>query len=195
MMTSPQCPELAKSPHTCRHSLESKMRLGLTVSALVALAPLSMSGQQRTFQDSLLDRLIGRWALHGMIAGRDTTHDVVAEWVLGHQYVQLHEVSREKDAKGQPAYEAIVYIGWDQPSSQYACLWLDSTGGGGLAAQAIGYAKRTGKEMAFLFKSGEASIFHTTFAYNSDTDTWQWLMDDEEHGKLEPFARVRLERE
>jgi hypothetical protein len=165
----------------------------LKILALVALAPFSLAGQQGTFQDSLLDHLIGSWVLHGVIAGRETTHDVMAEWVLDHQYVQVHEVSREKNAKGQPAYEAIVYIGWDQPSSQYACLWLDSTGGGGLAAQAIGHAKRGSNEIAFLFKVG-GGIFHTTFAYSKDTDTWQWLMDDEEHGRLEPFARVKLER-
>jgi hypothetical protein len=115
--------------------------------------------------------------------------------VLGHQYVRLHEVSREKDAQGQAAYEAIVFIGWDQPSGGYACLWLDSTGGGGLSAQAIGHAKRSGDEIAFLFKSGDGSLFHTTFAYSKGTDTWQWLMDGEEGGKLQPFARVTLTKE
>jgi hypothetical protein len=194
VQTIPQLREPAKSRIIHGRFLKSVGRVGLTILALVALAPLSLAGQQATFQDSLLDHLIGRWVLHGIIAGRETTHDVVAEWVLDHQYVQLHEVSREKNAKGQPAYEAIVYIGWDQPSSQYACLWLDSTGGGGLSGQAIGHGKLGSNEIAFLFKGGGGSVFHTTFAYNKDTDTWQWLMDDEERGKTEPFARVKLER-
>lgn len=115
--------------------------------------------------------------------------------MLGHQYVRFHEVPREKDAKGQAAYEAIVFIGWDESASQYACLWLDSTGGGGLSAQAIGHAKRSGDEIAFLFKGKDGSIFRTTFAYSKVTDTWQWLMDGEEGGKLQPFARVRLTKE
>ena len=150
--------------------------------------------QQTTFQDSLLEHMVGKWVLQGTIAGKETTHDIVAEWVLGHQYMQFHETSREKNAVGQAEYEAIVFIGWDQPSSQYACLWLDVTGGGGLSAQAIGHAKPNGDEIAFLFKGSDGSTFHTTFVYDRSADTWRWLMDSEENGKLQPFARVMLRR-
>jgi hypothetical protein len=168
------------------------MTVTLKIFALLVLVSFSASAQQPPFQDPLLDHLIGKWVLQGTIEGRETTHDIVSEWVLGHQYVRLHEVSREKTGKGQAAYEAIVFIGWDQSSSQYACLWLDSTGGGGLSAQAIGHAKRSGDEIAFLFRGADGSIFHTTFAYSKGANTWQWLMDGEEGGKLQPFARVRL---
>ena len=40
------------------------------------------------FQDPLLDHFVGEWVLQGMIAGGEKTHDIVAEWVLGH----LHDV-------------------------------------------------------------------------------------------------------
>jgi hypothetical protein len=168
------------------------MSIFLRIFTSLVLVSFSVSAQQTTFQDPWLDHLIGKWVLQGTIEGRETTHDIVSEWVLGHQYVRLHEVSREKDVKGQAAYEAIVFIGWDQPSSEYACLWLDSTGGGGLSAQALGHAKRGGDEIAFLFKGQDGSRFHTTFAYNKSADTWQWFMDGEEGGKLKPFARVKL---
>ena len=164
----------------------------LTIVASITLVSFSASAQQGTFQDPLLDHLIGKWILEGSIDGKETTHDVISEWVLDHQYVRLHEVSREKNAKGQAAYEAIVFIGWDQSSSQYACLWLDSTGGGGLSDPSIGHAKRNGDEIAFLFKGKDGTIFHTRFVYSRGADTWQWLMDGEEGGKLQPFARVRL---
>jgi hypothetical protein len=170
------------------------MRKILGSVALIILVSVSALAQQTIFQDPLLDHFVGKWVLQGTIGGSATTHDIVAEWVLGHEYVRLHEVSREKDAKGLAAYEAIVFIGWDQPSSQYACLWLDSTGGGGLTGQAIGHAKRDGDKIAFLFKGADGSFFHTTFVYSQSTDTWQWLMDGEEGGKLQPFARVKLTR-
>ena len=160
----------------------------------IVLFSISVPARPSTFQDPLLDHLTGKWVLRGTIAGRKTTHDIVSEWVLGHQYVRLHEVSREKDAKGQAAYEAIVFIGWDRSASRYACLWLDSTGGDGLSAQAIGHARRGGDEIAFLFKGKDGSSFHTTFAYSKSTDTWRWLMDGEGGGKLQPFARVKLTR-
>ena len=58
--------------------------------------------------------------------------------------------------------------------------------------QAIGHAKSGGDEIAFLFKGQDGSLFHTTFAYSRESDTWKWRMDGEEAGKLQPFARVKL---
>ena len=46
----------------------------------------------------LLDHLTGHWVLQGTIAGKQTTHDVEAEWLLKREYLRLQEVAREKDA-------------------------------------------------------------------------------------------------
>jgi hypothetical protein len=167
------------------------MKVALRIAVAMLLSMFPVSGQS-VFNDPLLDRMVGNWILEGTIEGKPTTHEVAVEWVLSHQYLRLHEVSREKDAKGLAAYEAIIFLGWDERSKEYACLWLDNTGGGGLAGQAIGHAKRSGNEMAFLFKGGNGSLFHTTFVYDKGTNTWQWGMDGEEGGKLQPFARLKL---
>ena len=171
------------------------MKTTLCVVALCFLMALPLAAQQQDFQDSLLDHLAGSWILKGTIAGAETTHDIVAEWVLGHQYLRFHDVSREKGSDNAPAYEAIAFIGWDRPSNQYACLWLDSTGGGGLDARVIGHAKPSGDDLAFVFEASDGSVFHTTFVYSRDTDTWQWLMDTEKGGERTPFARVALTRQ
>ncbi len=168
-----------------------KIRNVLLFPLLIAI---NIFAQQTTFRDSLLDRMTGQWLLKGTIAGQETTHDVEVAWVLGHQYIQIHEKSHEINADGTAAYEAIVYIGWDKDLSEYTCLWLDVTGSGGLSGQAIAHAKRQGNKIAFLFKGKDGSNFHTTFVYNKDDDTWHWLMDGEENGKLQPFARVKLTR-
>ena len=169
------------------------MKTVLSIFILIATASLPVFAQQSVAQEPLLDHLTGNWILQGTIAGRETTHDVDAEWVLGHEYVRLHETSREKKAQGQVAYEAIIFIEWDESSSEYRCLWLDSTGGGGLSAQGIALGKRIGDEIAFLFKDKDGSI-HTTFAYSKSTDTWQWLIDNEAGGKVSEFARLKLTR-
>jgi hypothetical protein len=165
-----------------------------TFGLIIWLFMVSVLGtaQPATFQDLLLDRFIGTWVLRGTIEGQQTVHDITADWVLGHQYFRIQEVSREKDAKGQPAYEAIVFLGWDQASNSYVCLWLDNTGGGGLTGQAIGHAKRGGDEIPFLFKLKDGGSFYTTFAYDRKADTWEWRMDEEQNGKRTPFARVQL---
>jgi len=171
------------------------MKTVLCAVVLCFVASLQATAQQQGFQDALLDRMAGNWVLKGTIAGAETTHDIVAEWVLGHHYLRFHEVSREKNNGNEPEYEAIVFIGWDQPTNQYACLWLDSTGGGGLDAQVIGHAKPSGDDLAFVFELGDGGIIHTTFAYSRDTDTWQWHIDVEKDGERKPFARVTLARQ
>jgi hypothetical protein len=72
--------------------------------ALGLLVSFSVFAQPSTLHDPLLDHMVGKWVLQGVIAGRDTTHDIVSEWVLGHQYMRIQEVSREKDASNQPVY-------------------------------------------------------------------------------------------
>ena len=170
------------------------MKTIIRITLFTFLVSIIISAQQSSFQDSLLDRMTGNWTLKGTIAGEETTHDIEVSWILEHQYLQISDISREKDADGTAVYEALVLIGWDSKLSKYACLWLDVTGGGGLSAQAIGYAERTEDEIPFLFKINEESVWHTTFVYDRNTDTWQWIMDSEADGKLKPFARVTLTR-
>jgi len=170
------------------------MRIALGLIVLCIFISQPAVTEEQGFHDALLDNLAGEWLLEGTIAGAQTTHDIVAEWVLGHNYLRLYEVSREEDDEGEPVYEAIVFIGRDQPSGQYVCLWLDSTGGSGLSAQAFGYAKPDGDRVAFQFHDGAGGLFHTTFIYNGDSDSWEWRMDAGKEGELAPFARVSLTR-
>jgi len=170
------------------------LKRALMIPAVILVFAGAGPAQQTTFVDPLLEHFAGTWVLRGTIGGQQTVHDVAAEWVLGHQYLRVHEVSREKDAKGQPAYEAIVFIGGDQPSGAYTCLWLDSTGGGGLSAQAFGHAKRGGDVIPFVFTMKDGVSFHTTFAYDRKADAWEWRMDEDQKGVTTPFARVKLTR-
>jgi hypothetical protein len=164
------------------------------IALMIAVgATLPSFPQQPTFKDALLDHLAGKWRLEGTIAGQHTVHDIDAEWVLAHQYLRLREVSREKNTQGEPAYEATVFIGWDQKSSQYACVWLDVYGGISPNAS-VANAKRDGDEISFLFND-PSGPFHTTFAYDAKSDTWSLNMDATDKGKQESFARTTLTRE
>ena len=149
------------------------------------------TAQQPVFQDALLDHLVGRWLLQGTVAGQKTTQDIDAAWVLEHQYLRIHEVSREQNKEGKPFYEAIVFIGWNQKSGEYACAWLDVYGG--ITPFSLGYAKRTQDEIPFLFKD-EDNTFHTTFTYFPKGDTWFWRLDSEQKGVLSPYGRLTLTR-
>jgi hypothetical protein len=163
----------------------------------VALAALALSSpvtaRQQSTPASLLGHLAGAWVMRGTLQNQQTTHDVEAAWVLNGGYMQLHEVSREKDSKGAPAYEAIIYISVDQKTGEFSCLWLDTTSNAGLTNGVMGRGTAKGNSIPFLFKSG-ADIFHNTFTYTPSADSWQWQLDDENGGKMTPFARLTLTR-
>ena len=169
------------------------MRKCLTLVALLVLfaAPL---WAQALPADSVFDRLVGHWVLRGTIAGRQTTHDVSFERMLGREYVQMHEVSRERAANGTPAYEAIVLFGRDPTTGEYACLWLDNTGAGTFEPPGTGRGAVAGDSIPFLFHYTATTSFHTTFVYDGAADAWQWHMDNDSAGVRRPFARVTLTR-
>jgi hypothetical protein len=169
-------------------------RISLVSLCLAACASFSPAQNQSPDPSQLLDHLAGNWLLHGTIAGKQTTHDVEARWILRHEYLELHEVSRDKDAHNQPAYEAVVLVSWDPKANQYACLWLDSTAGGALTSQTTCRATPADNSIPFLFTLSPTEALHTTFTYRQTTDTWQWVIDDQSNGKTDRFADVELSR-
>ena len=96
------------------------MKTVLCAVVLCFVASLQAAAQQQGFQDALLDRMAGNWVLEGTIDGDESVHDVLAQWVLDHQYLRFHEVAREREPDGTPLYEAIVFIGWDSATSVLA---------------------------------------------------------------------------
>ncbi len=169
------------------------MKVCSRVLMIVVLAAAPLQAQALP-PDSLFDRLIGRWVLAGTIARRETTHDVTFEWVLGREYVQMHEVSRERASNGTPAYEAVVLFGRDPRSGEYACLWMDNTGATAFDPAGIGRGTVAGDSIPFLFRYTATASFHTTFVYHRPSDSWQWHMDNDSAGVRRPFARVTLRR-
>ena len=157
------------------------------------LAALPLLAQQPPVKSPLLDHLAGKWVLQGTMASRPTVHDVDAEWVLDHHYLRIHEVSREKDAKGQPQYEAMVYVAWNERSKQYACAWLDVYGG--FSAESVGVASPAENRLPFVFKDEKGEVsFTNEFIYTPSTDSWEWKLDNVDEGTAIPFGRVKLAR-
>ena len=170
------------------------LRRAALLAAVVLIAHDSVAAPS-SLSDPLLDRLAGTWVLRGQIAGKPVSHSVKVQWVLAHEYIQIRETSRTKTADGAPEYDAIVYIGWNPDKKQYACLWLDSTGGNGLVGWALGHAEANPTQLVFEFtdKNGEPSV-HNTFAYDRRTNSWRWTIDNIDKGQIQPFAKVELTR-
>ncbi len=167
-------------------------RLIIPFAALMLACPLHAQTPQR---DSLLSHLIGNWVLGGSIAGKETAHDVTFQWVLGEEYVQMHEVSRERTPAGAPAYEAIVYVGRDPRTQEYSVLWLDNTAYGAFSPAGVGRGTAVADSIPFVFVYSPTSGFRTTFVYDRAKDSWEWHMDNVDARGRRPFARVTLTRD
>lgn len=160
----------------------------------VALSAGALQAPARPTAPILLERLAGQWVLRGTIDKKPTTHDIDADLVLNRGYLRLHEVSREKDANGEPAYEALVFISVDAKTGDYACLWLDNTSNAGLTNGGIAHGRPEGNTIPFLFTLTSGEVFHNTFIYVPQSNSWRWELDGETNGRREPFARVTLTR-
>lgn len=167
-------------------------RLILILAGLLLVPPL---GAQTVQRDTLLDHLIGHWVLRGPMAGQQVVHDVTFHWVLGGEYVEMHEVSRERTPAGTPAYEAIVYLVRDPRTNEYAALWLDNTDYNAFDPAGVGHGTAVADSISFVFTDSATSRFHTTFVYDRTSDSWAWHMDNDDAKGRRPFARVTLTRE
>jgi hypothetical protein len=134
-----------------------------------AQQPEPLDGPGRQFQDSLFDRLVGSWRFTGTIRGNAATHDWHAEWVLHHQFLRIDM----RDVNQPPAYQATVYIGYDNTSERYVAHWLDSFGG--RFSETLGYGVREGNAVRFVFEYPDGP-FHTTFTQDAKTGAWSVRM-------------------
>jgi hypothetical protein len=168
--------------------------------AAVVLSLLSVVAVRQSHADpaasaaALMNRLVGRWTMTGRLGGKRTIHDVNASWVLKREYLRFHEVSHERGADGGPAYEAIVLLSWHAKTSEFMCLWLDNTAGGGLWPQGIARGPQSGDTIPLVFTLSQRESLHTTFAYVRSADTWRLTIDDITNEKSDRFGDVILTR-
>ena len=128
--------------------MKNVLKLPMVLLLLMLSAPLHAQDSTRgkTLNDALLDKLVGDWKVERKFGnGRTATNLVHVEWVLQHHYLRFHEVSQDKNDKGEPQYDATVFIGWNEKTKQYACVWLDVYGG--LTSESIGVATPKGMSL------------------------------------------------
>ncbi len=140
------------------------------------------------FRDDLLDNLVGNWRLTRKIRGQAVENSLKAEWVLNHQFLQIHM----RDVNTPPAYEAMIFIGYDNTSERYVAHWLDVFGG--RFSETLGYGVRSGNSIKFVFEYPDGP-FHNTFTWDREAKTWNFLMRSKDKtGKWAVFAEDNLRR-
>lgn len=164
----------------------------LLVSTAISQTPQKqdkppLDGPNVRFEDSLLDNLAGEWKLSRKVGKRLEENHFKAEWILNHQFLQLHM----KDVKSPPRYEALVLIGFDHENQRYVIHWLDTFGG---KFSEKGFGTREGNSIKFVFQYPDG-LLQNTFTWKPETRTWRSLIEQQdEHGKWSVFAEDNLRR-
>jgi hypothetical protein len=144
-------------------------------------------GPRRLFKDDFIENLVGEWKLTRTIRGKEVENSLKAEWVLNHQFLQLHM----KDAADPPTYEALVLIGYKHAEKQYVAHWCDTFGG---KLSGIGIGKRSRNSIEFEFQFPDAP-FYNTFTWDPRDKAWTFRMENQnKDGKRVPFAQDNLRR-
>ena len=146
-----------------------------------------VSPRRAPLADTYLENLVGDWTITRKIRGLTVTNSMRGEWVLQHQFVQLHMV----DSLEPPAYEALVLVGYDAGAKKYVAHWCDNFGG---QFSGVGYGRLQNNRVEFVFDYAEGP-FHNTFSWDPLSKTWTFLMQSETaDGTRQFFAEDTLRK-
>jgi Protein of unknown function (DUF1579) len=165
----------------------SMLRSIRIVAVFVIFAAGNLWADRAKFQDALLDNLVGDWHVERKFgSGRTAENTLHAEWVLDHQFLELHY----RDMAMPPKYQAMVFIGYNPGDQRYVCHWIDNFGG---EFSALGSGKidreRHAIEFTFNYKDGR---FTNRFSFDPTTKTWTSLMRQKDKGEWKLFAEDRF---
>ena len=164
-------------------SLPFRMRRCLLVIALLVSPVLvAQKTDSLPFQDDLLDHLVGRWQVAGVVHGKTSKQALEAEWVLHHQFLRVYEKSVENVSGTDVPYEGFCFIGYDNDAKRYVAHLMNVFGG--RDSEALGYGQRRGDELKFVFTHAKASIVQR-FIWQPESKAWHIVSSLD--GKAEHF--------
>jgi hypothetical protein len=151
----------------------------ITLIALASLVTPPSFGQtvpnstDVRFYDDLLDHFVGKWEVTSTVYGRPFTLDREAEWVLNHQYLRIHEKSREVIPSFNGPFEQTLYIGYSHRSKRYVVHELTVHGTNGpTEPEGFSYAYRTGNELKIVFMKGSDVVAIGRHTWEPASRSW-----------------------
>jgi hypothetical protein len=168
-----------------RHSAEAgdlKMRsVVLFFGAMIVLPPcvapvagqVAPDGSDAGFHDDLLDRFVGKWEVGAVVYGQKFTLDREADWVLNHQYLRVHEKSREVIPWLKAPFERLVFIGYNHRSKRYVVQEMTVHGADvPFEPEGFAYGSRTGDELTMDIKNGAEVAIRGRWTWDRASSTW-----------------------
>jgi hypothetical protein len=139
--------------------------------------------------DSFLDNLVGKWNLRGKMGNKTLFQKTVGRWVLNDSFLELRFKAVQIGKEGNPPYEAIYLIGYDDKTENYVLNLFDSFG---VTSDPVpGLGKLENNTIRFMFTHG-TGLFINAFTWNPKQHSWTMLLTSEERGKTQVFAKKEM---
>jgi len=169
-----------------------------TVRVVIFNALLAITGVLRAaepadwrFHDDLLQSLVGKWALTGIVHGRTTKSVLEAEWVLQHQFLRVYQKSEENVPEINAPFEGIFFIGFDHAKNRYLAHFV-AVWGGDDPTEGLLYGTRTGNELKLTYKAVGDEVINQRFTWDPGSKSWHIESRIEKAGQEDaPFLTVR----
>lgn len=140
--------------------------------------------------DALLDNLVGDWRVARKSGDGSTAENTLhAEWVLNHQFLQLHY----RDVESPPAYEAVAFIGFDNKAQRYVMHWMDVYGGRPSQTLGSGTLDEAAHTIYFQFNYPDSQVLKA-FAFDPASKTWTSVIRQKSKGPWTLLAEDRISK-
>lgn len=145
-------------------------------------------GRGARFESALLDHLVGRWRVERRMGDRVLANTCDAEWVLNHQFLRLHY----RDVATPPAYEAMVFLGWNGQQRRVTTHWIDVFGG--RTSETLGFGMASGDSLVLDFAYPDGA-FRNTYRWRPESGEWISRGESQDSaGAWQPFMTDRFRR-
>jgi hypothetical protein len=123
----------------------------ILIATIIATTSFAQSPKDTTngsFQDDLLDHLVGKWNITSVAHGFSSTAVLEAEWVLNHQYLHYRLKSNEVIPWIKMPMEIDCFISYNYNSKRYVVLGMSVFGVDDF--EGFCYGSRNGNELKLV---------------------------------------------
>ena len=162
---------------TARSKMIPKTVTLITLIVFLATYSFAQTAGDTTmrFHDDLLNNFVGKWDVSATVHGQKFTLDREAEWVMNHQYLRIHEKSREVIPWLKVPFERTIFIGYNHQSKRYVVYELTVHGADGpFQPEGFSYGDRTGNELKMVLTKGSEVVITQRFAWDPSSKSWHF---------------------
>ncbi len=144
------------------------------------------------FHDDLLDHLVGKWNVNGIVHGMKFQNlNLEATWIMNHQYLQIHEKGTDTVPFIKMPWEAMFIIGYNHSTKQYV-FYEFTVRGVDEPYEGFSYASRSGNKLKVFSKLSTKEMIIQSFTWQPSSNSWHLELRIKKDGKEgEPYLDLK----